>query len=45
MIDASLRIKYSFEMSRSAFANNLLSASHMLILPHSAICMTIKNFH
>ncbi|KAF7843447.1 IAA-amino acid hydrolase ILR1-like 4 [Senna tora] len=38
MQDSERRMKYSFDRSSIALARSLLSESHMLIVPHSAIC-------
>ena len=35
MHDSDRRMNHSFEISSNALARSLLSASHMLILPHS----------
>jgi len=38
MHDSERRMNHSLEMSSNALARSLLSASHMLILPHSETC-------
>lgn len=38
MHDSERRTNHSLEISSSAFARSLLSASHILILPHSETC-------
>jgi len=38
MQDSDRRMNHSFEISSKALARSLLSASHILIIPHSATC-------